>query len=270
MKEDANFDLALLADQAVRTGELTPPLSVPDVEHIANHGKSDAEGRPRRTLDFSNLATDSTATNVTEGPVAAINMDIDVGAPTQAAARSSSPDVPSNTRADWLDNGPARVRRAMVAAARVAREMHAEIGDNIPLAPAFSSFDGTASATGHMAGYDVLMPGPHFSVCAADADRSGVAPTTRPRMVIDTTGINVQLHPLSPQGGIALAQGNDDVMMIADAGGMADGDSDVEVDVPDIEPEEPILDHPDEPPPKQPPPLLPPPEPPPPEPDPLL
>ena len=106
MKEDANFDLALLAEQAVRAGELTPPLSVPDVEHIANHGRSDAEGRPRRTLDFTNLATGSTATNMTEGLVATVIIDIDVGAPTQAAARSSSPDVPSNTRADWLDTDP--------------------------------------------------------------------------------------------------------------------------------------------------------------------
>ena len=154
MQEDANFDLAILADQAVRAEVSTPPLSMPDIKHIAIHDRSDVEGRPRRTLDFTNLAFGSTTTNVTEDVGAAVIMDIDAEPPAQAAARSSSSDVPSNERADWLDNGPARVRRAL-------------------------------------AGYDVPMPGPHFSVRAADADRSDVAPPTRPRMANDATGVNV-------------------------------------------------------------------------------
>ena len=218
MQEDANFDLAILADQAVRAEETTPPLSMPNVEHIAIHDRSDVEGRPRRTLDFTNLAFGSTTTNVAEDVGAAVIMEIDAEPPAQAAARSSSSDVPSNERADWLDNGPARARRAVVVAtARVAREMHANAGENVPLVPAFSSFDGTASATGHMAGNGALMPGPHLSARAEGANRSGVAPTTGPRMAIDATDINVQLHPLPPQGVIAIVQGNDDGMMDGDA-----------------------------------------------------
>ena len=292
MQEDANFDLAILADQAVRAEVSTPPLSMPNVKHIAIHDRSDVEGRPKRTLDFTNLAFGSTTTNVAEDVGAAVIMDIDAEPPAQAAARSSSSDVPSNERADWLNNGPARARRAVVVStARVAREVRADAGENVPLIPdddyddgqnscfsdvtsegdddvAFSSFDGTVSATGYMAGNGALMPGPHLSARAADANRSGVAPTTGPRMAINATDINVQLHPLSPQGVIAIVQGNNDGMMDGDAEDMVDGDSDVEVDEPDIEQIE--LDLYAELPPKQPPPRLPPPEPPPPEPDPFL
>ena len=136
MQEDANFDLAILADQAVRAEMSTPPLSMPDVKHIAIHDRGDVERRPKRTLDFNSLASGPTTTNVAEDVGAAVTMDIDTEPPTQAAARSSSSDVPSNERADWLNNGPARARRAVVVStARVAREVRADAGENVPLIP---------------------------------------------------------------------------------------------------------------------------------------
>ena len=289
MQEDANFDLAILADQAVRAEVSTPPLSMPDVKHIAIHDRGDVERRPKRTLDFNSLASGPTTTNVAEDVGAAVTMDIDTEPPTQAAARSSSSDVPSNERADWLNNGPARARRAVVVStARVAREVLADAGENVPLIPdddyddgqnscfsdvtseddddvALSSFDGTVSATGYMAGNGALMPGPYLSARAADASRSGAAPTTGPRMAIYATGADVQLHPLPPQGVIAIVQGDIDGMVDEDDEEMVDGDSDVEVDEPDIERIE--LDLYAELPPKEPPPSLPPPKPLPPEPD---
>ena len=289
MQEDANFDLAILADQAVRAEMSTPPLSMPDVKHIAIHDRGDVERRPKRTLDFNSLASGPTTTNVAEDVGAAVTMDIDTEPPTQAAARSSSSDVPSNERADWLNNGPARARRAVVVStARVAREVRADAGENVPLIPdddyddgqnscfsdvtsegdddvALSSFDGTVSATGYMAGNGALMPGPYLSARATDASRSGAAPTTEPRMAIYATGADVQLHPLPPQGVIAIVQGDIDGMVDEDDEEMVDGDSDVEVDEPDIERIE--LDLYAELPPKEPPPSLPPPKPLPPEPD---